>query len=252
MTAYRAIFNFNSMYQREVLKELKTNGYQLIGYKGATGTNQITTGLPTWFSESFNRMGDLIEIEHEPTYKVYVYEQSELKQYKQIEVDFLSEECALGSVISLNNDGSFTVLNNLAPKGSIQVIDNRDKDGKRIIVGLASKIMGKYTPFCAFYSSAQESINIEPNNKICLFTCQTFIGTGTVIQNLMGMGCSFEFCSTETSYNLEMTRLPWGIQQSDLKNNVFVKFPNQDLRRILNTKSPEVDSFYKKRYLSIV
>lgn len=252
MTEYRTIFDFDLTQQDEILKELQTYGYQLIGYKGATGTNQITSGLPTWFSESFIEMVGQIEIDHEPVYKVYAYEESDLEQYRQIEMDFLSEECALGSKISLNKDGSFSILNDSAPKGCIQLIDNRPTGCKRIIVGLASKIIGRYAPFCAFYSSSQEIINMEPNDRICLFTSQTNISAGTVIKNLLGMGCSFEFSSSEKFYNLEMTRMPWGIKQTKPKDKVILRYPNQVLSRILNTNTHKLDSYYQKNELLMI
>ncbi len=240
-TVYRAIFDFGLTEQDEILKDLQTGGYHLCGYKGATGTNQITSGLPTWFSESFIEMVGLIEIEHEPVYKVYVYEESELKQYQQIEMNYLSDEYALGSIISLNKDGGFSIISSSAPKGCIQLIDNRQDGSKKIIIGLASKIIGRYAPFCAFYSSSQEVITMKPNNQICLFSSQTHIIAGTVIRNLLGMGCSFEFKSTDKFYQLEMTRLPWGIKQATPDDQITTRFPNEILGRLLNTNSSQFD-----------
>jgi len=244
-TIYRAIFNFGLPKQNKILKEMYTHGYHLIGYKGATGTNQISEGLPTWFSRSFMELLNTNEIIHEPVYKVYVYEENDMNQYVQIKMDYLSEECDLGSSVSFNSQGEFSIQKDSAPEGCIQLIDNRPSGSKRIIVGLASKIMDQFSPFCAF-SSSKEIITMEPNNKICLYTAQTSLIEGTIIRNLLGMGSSFEFDSNNNQYELELTRMPWGIAQTDYNEKINIQFPNQDLSHILNTNFSDLDFEYKQ------
>lgn len=234
-TIYKTVFDFGSLEQYKILQELQLNGYKLMGYKGASGPNQITSGLPTWFSESFTKMYGQIEIDCEPLYRVYVYEESEIRTYTSIEMQILSDEYPLGTALILNPDGSFSVQREGTPKGTITVLNNRPIGSKNITIGLASKIMGQYAPFCAFSSVAQDTVYMKPNDKICLFTAQTNIVAGSVVKNLTGLGCSFEFNPAEAQYDLKMTRMPWGIKRSDPEKNVNIKYPNQSLIQFLNT-----------------
>lgn len=233
-TEYNAIFNFEYPPQLEILEELQINGYKLLAYKGATGSNQIKSGLPTWSSESFIEMFGRIEIDHQPLYKVYVYEENDLDEYSLIEMQFQSDICPLGTIIQLNPDYSFSLISENGNKDSIKLIDNRPYDSKKITVGLASMIIGKFSPFCAFELCAQGEVIMKPNNKICLFTAQTDICRNQIVQNLTGMGCTFEFDEMHKQFNLKMTRMPWGISQDLPDKNFKLRFPNQPISSILN------------------
>ena len=231
---YKAVFDFGYPAQYEILGELQANGYKLMGYKGATGTNQIKCGLPTWFSESFVEMFGLIEIDHRPLYKVYVYEESQLDEFSEVEMDFQSDVYPLGTTLQLNTDFSFSVIDEKSPAGTITLIDNRHHESKTIIVGLASLIIGRFSPFCAFKSIAQNKVSMKPNNKICLFTAQTDIKSKQIIQNLTGMGCTFEFNDSQKQIALKVTRMPWGITEANSKMSLKMRFPNQPISKILN------------------
>lgn len=233
-TEYDAIFDFGYPSQFEILEELQINGYKLLGYKGATGTNQIKCGLPTWFSESFIEMFGRVEIDHRPLYKIYVFEENNLDEYSVIEMQFQSDICPLGSIIQLNPDYSFSLINKNGDIDSISLIDNRPIGSKNITVGLASTIIGKFSPFCAFKSTAQSEVKMKPNNKICLFAAQTDITRNQVVKNQTGMGCTFEFDDMHKQLNLKMTRMPWGISQDIPDSNFKLRFPNQPISSILN------------------
>ncbi len=66
MTTFTIEFDFNSADQKAVLKELQTQGYNLLAYKGAVGPNQLTTGVPTWFAVPFGTMFGLVDIDYQP------------------------------------------------------------------------------------------------------------------------------------------------------------------------------------------
>jgi len=233
-TIYKAAFDFGSLEQYQILQELQFNGYKLMGYKGASGPNQITCGLPTWFSESFTKMYGQIEIDCEPLYRVYVFEETDVRTYTTIEMQILSDEYPLGTALVLNSDGSFSVQEGSAPKGTITVLNDRPTGSKNITIGLASKILDQYAPFCAFNSIAQDTVCMRPNDKICLFIAQTNIAEGSMVKNLTGLGCTFEFNSSDVQYNLKMTRMPWGITHTDPEKSVNTKYPNQSLNQFLN------------------
>ena len=233
-TEYKAVFDFGFPAQYEILGELQENGYKLMGYKGATGTNQVKCGLPTWFSESFIEMYGLIEIDHRPLYRVYVHEESQVDEYSEVEMHFQSDVYPLGTTLQLNADHSFSVIDEKSPTETITLVDNRHHESKNIIVGLASFIIGRFSPFCAFISIAQEKVNMKPNNKICLFTAQTDIKPRQIIQNLTGMGCTFEFNDSQKQIALKVTQMPWGITKANSKMSLKMRFPNQPISKILN------------------
>ena len=52
-TIFSIDFDFGSADQRTILDYLQKNNYKLFGYKGASGPNQVSAGLPTWFAEPF-------------------------------------------------------------------------------------------------------------------------------------------------------------------------------------------------------
>ena len=55
-TIFKIDFDFTSNEQKTILEYLQANNFKLMGYKGATGPNQVSAGLPTWFSEPYIEM----------------------------------------------------------------------------------------------------------------------------------------------------------------------------------------------------
>lgn len=73
-TVYEMGFDFTSAEQRKILEYLQKNNYQLIAYKGASGPNQVSAGLPTWFSVPFGNMFGKVTIDYTPLYKLPKYD----------------------------------------------------------------------------------------------------------------------------------------------------------------------------------
>lgn len=184
MTTFSMDFDFTSAEQKKVLTYLQANNYQLLGFKGAKGPNQLAVGVPTWFSVPFGNIFGTVAIDYEPKYKVYVFNKSQIAAYTTIEMQALSSEIALGNGLVFNADGTFTAGTNPVPPGSIALTNNRPAGTPNVTVGLAGLINTpagqQYLPFCAFTLTPQGSINMTPQETIALFAAQVNLQSGNV------------------------------------------------------------------------
>ena len=208
MTTFNMNFDFTSSEQRDVLQYLQENNYQLLGYKGAKGPNQVTAGVPTWFVVPFGYIFGKVNIDYTPKYKVYVYNKANIAAYETIRMQVLSGEIPLGKGLIFNPDGSFSAGTTSVPAASIMLINNRPSGTPNITVGLAGLVNlptgSIYLPFCAFTLTPQASINMTPMETICLFAARTNLQSGNVQAMAAAPGCSFSFSSSIVSYDLEI------------------------------------------------
>ena len=61
-TKFKIDFDFKSAEQKTILEYLQANKFKLMGYKGATGPNQVSAGVPTWFVEPYIEMFGRVKI----------------------------------------------------------------------------------------------------------------------------------------------------------------------------------------------
>ncbi|KFF05316.1 hypothetical protein IW19_07125 [Flavobacterium reichenbachii] len=203
-------FDFTSAGQKDILTYLQKNNYQLFGYKGASGPNQISSGLPTWFAVPYIEIFGNMEIDYEPLYKVYVFNKAVIGANTTIKMEILSIELPLGSAVQFNPNGTFTVIGDAKP-GTISIFNNRPAGTTNVTVGLAAKVYGSYAPFCAFTSTPQGTVSMEPNEKVVLFAAQTNLVSGSVVGNATSPGCTFMFNASSIDYELEMIPSTYGI-----------------------------------------
>ena len=235
-TVYVIDFDFTSADQRTILSYLQVNNYSLMGYKGATGTNQISSGLPTWFAMPYAQMFGNVEIDYEPIYKVYVYNQANIATNTTIQMQCLSMEIPLGTAVQFNQDGTFSVVGSANP-GTITVLNNRPAGTSNITFGLAAKVNGSYAPFCAFTATPQGSVSMQPNEKVCLFAAQTHTMSGTVVGSAVASGCTFQFSASNKEYDLQMIASTYGMTNVPGSSPVTQIYPGTSLTQLLNTPS---------------
>jgi hypothetical protein len=209
-TIFTMNFDFTSAGQKDILKYLQNNNYQLFGYKGASGPNQISSGLPTWFAVPYLEIFGSMEIDYEPLYKVYVFNKAVIGANTTIKMEALSIELPLGSAVQFNSDGTFTIIGDAKP-GTISIFNNRPAGTTNVTVGLAAKVNSTYAPFCAFTSTPQGTVSMEPNEKVVLFAAQTNLVSGSVVGNATSPGCTFMFNASSIDYELEMIPSTYGI-----------------------------------------
>lgn len=209
-TIFTMNFDFTSASQKAILSYLQDNNYKLFGYKGASGPNQISSGLPTWFAVPYIEMFGNVEIDYEPLYKVYVFNKAVIGANTTIKMEVLSIELPLGTAVQFNPDGSFSTIGSAKP-GTISILNNRPAGTTNVTVGLAAKVNGVYSPFCAFTSTPQSTVSMEPNEKVVLFAAQTNLVSGSVIGNATAPGCTFMFNASSINYDLEMIPSTYGI-----------------------------------------
>lgn len=212
-TVYTIGFDFTSQSQKTILQYLQANGYSLFGYKGATGPNQVSAGLPTWFKVPYSGVFGSVEIDYEPLYKVYVFNQATIGANTTIKMQAMSIEVPLGTALQFNPDGSFSQMGT-APDGMITVLNSRPAGTDNVTIGLAAMVDGAYQPFCAFTCTPQGSVSMAPNEKVCLFAAQTNLQSGSVVGNMTAPGCTFEFNSGSVNYNLQMIDSTYGIESA--------------------------------------
>ena len=198
-------FDFSSSDEQEILQYLQNNGYQLIAYRGATGSAQVTAGLPTWFTIPFLNIFGIFRVSYTPIYKIYVFNQAEVAANTIIEMQALSSETELGSAFNFTQSGQFT-SNGTAPRGTITLTNLRPAGTPNVTVGLAGLVNSpsgsQYLPFCAFTLTPQGSITMAPTETVAMMAAQVDLQSGNVQANASAPGCSFTFDSSNLAYDL--------------------------------------------------
>lgn len=210
MTTFDINFDFSSTSeQQQVLQQLQAAGYSLLGYKGAEGPNQLTTGVPTWFSVPFADMFGIVDIDYTPTYKIYVYNKDQIAADTTIQMQALSSAMPLGNALTFQQDGSF-VSGGVSgvPADSLGLFNNRPSTTSPVTVGLAGLVNlptgTQYLPFCAFTLPSQNSIIMKPLETILLVAAQRNIQSGNVQASVSAPGCTFEFSASAIEYDLKI------------------------------------------------
>ncbi|WP_339138345.1 MAG: hypothetical protein WGN25_08780 [Candidatus Electrothrix sp. GW3-4] len=198
---YSIHFDFRQKEQKRILEYMQQRGYKLLGFKGAEGDGQVA-GIPVWFSVPYIRMAGEVRNVYQSLYKVY-YVDSSTASDKAIRMTALSEVVELGSKVTLQKDGHFTVEPG-GPENAILFINNRAVDSGTITVGLASLINGSYAPFCAFKAVPQKPLHMAPNDKICLFAVPTVTRAGSVAAQAVTEGALFELDAPHNCLHLKM------------------------------------------------
>ncbi|MCI5125117.1 MAG: hypothetical protein D3925_11745 [Candidatus Electrothrix sp. AR5] len=212
---YSINFDSRKREQKRILEYMQQRGYKLLGFKGAKSDGQVA-GIPVWFSVPYIRMAGEVENIYQSLYKVY-YVDSSMPSDKSISMTALSEVVELGSKVTLQEDGSFSVESG-GPENAILLINNRAADSGTITAGLASLVNGNYAPFCAFKVVPQKPLRMEPNDKICLFAVPTVIRAGSVAAQAVSEGTLFELDAPHNCLRLEMKQegegfnpVSWGL-----------------------------------------
>lgn len=232
-TIFSTVFDFTSEEQKEILRYLQVNNYKLLGYKGASGPNQVSSGVPTWFSMPFANMFGQLEIDYEPRYKVYIFNKEDITVNTTIMMHALSDEVPLGTNVVFNTDASFR-SDSVGSEGVITVYNSRPAGTSPITIGLAVKVMGQFLPFCAFTCAPQGTVSIRPDAKTALFAAQSNMTSGSVADHIINPGCSFMWNAENLMYDLQMIPETYGIENVPGKALVEPVSPGSSLVQIFN------------------
>lgn len=233
-------FDFNSADQKAVLTSLQAQGYNLLAYKGAVGPNQLTTGVPTWFSVPFGSMFGLVDIDYTPQYKLYVTTQGNIAANTTIQMQSISTALPLGSAQTFNSDGSFVsggVQN--VPVDSLGLFNNRPAGTPPLTVGLAGLVNtptgNNYLPFCAFTLNPQNSIMMKPLETILLVAAQQSLQSGNVQASVSAPGCTFSFSASAIEYDLQVLASTFAITNLPSTPSVLPVSSGSTIGTIVNT-----------------
>lgn len=240
MTTFTMEFDFNSADQKAVLTSLQAQGYSLLAYKGAVGPNQLTAGVPTWFSVPFGTMFGLVDINYTPLYKLYVTTQGNIAANTTIVMQSISSALPLGSAQTFNSDGSFVsggVQN--VPVDSLGLFNNRPAGTPPLTVGLAGLVNtpsgSQYLPFCAFTLNPQGSIMMKPLETILLVAAQQNLQSGNVQANVSAPGCTFAFSASTIEYDLQVMASTYAITNIPGTPSVLPVSSGSTIGTIVNT-----------------
>lgn len=226
MTTYTIEFNFENSEQQAVLAALQAQGYNLLAYKGAVGPNQLTTGVPTWFSVPYGDQFGIVDIYYKPKYKLYVSTQADIAANTTILMKSLSRPLELGIAQTFNSDGTFVSggVSNV-PADSLGLFNNRPAGTPALTVGLAGLVTTpsggeQYLPFCAFTLNPQGSIMMKPLETILLVAAQQSLESGNVQASVSAPGCTFSFSASVGKYDMQV--LPSTFAITNLKGKPSV------------------------------
>ncbi|MCI5223779.1 MAG: hypothetical protein D3924_14180 [Candidatus Electrothrix sp. AR4] len=232
---YSINFDFRNKKQKRILEYMQQRGYKLLGFKGAEGDCQ-TAGLPVWFSVPYIKMSGEVKNEYKPLYKVY-YTDSPIGTDTVIHMNALSEEIQLGTKVTLHKDGTFSTESG-APEDTVSFKNNQSVETDKITVGLAALVNGEYAPFCAFTVAPQQSLNMVPNEKICLFAVPTILRAGNVTGSVVSSGCLFEFDTPDTKIHLQMNPSSDGFDAVSNGLPVAEVHSGESLMQLMNSHTP--------------
>lgn len=241
MTTFTMEFDFNSADQKAVLSELQLQKFNLLAYKGAVGPNQLTVGVPTWFSVPFGSIFGLVDIDYTPKYKLYVTTQGDIAANTTINMQSISTELPLGSAQTFNADGSFVsggVQN--VPVDSLGLFNNRQSGTPPLTVGLAGLVTtptgSNYLPFCAFTLNPQNSIMMTPLETILMVAAQQNLQSGNVQANVSAPGCTFVFSAATIEYDLQVLASTYAITNLPGTPSVLPVSSGSTIGTIVNTR----------------
>ena len=198
---YSINFDFRNKAQKRILEYMQLRGYKLLGFKGAESDGQLA-GIPVWFAVPYIRMTGEVKNVYQSLYKVY-YVDSSTPSDKSIRMTALSEVVELGSKVTLEEDGTFSVEPG-GPANTILFINNRAADSETITAGLASLVNGEYAPFCAFKVAPRTPLHMKPNDKVSLFALPTVARAGSITAQAVSEGALFELNGSHNRLCLEM------------------------------------------------
>lgn len=214
MTTFSIDFDFTSADQKAILAQLQSQGYNLLGYKGATGPNQVTAGVPTWFSVPFTSIFGTVDIDYTPLYQIYVFNQANIAANTVISMSASSAPTELGNALTFNPDGSFVSggVSNV-PAASLGLMNN---SANTVTVGLAGLVnlpggASRYQPFCAFTLNPSNSIIMTPLETILLVASRSNLQSGNVQAAVSAPGCTFAFSNSTIEYDLQMVANSYAI-----------------------------------------
>ncbi|MFA6052444.1 MAG: hypothetical protein WC762_07615 [Methylobacter sp.] len=241
MTTFDINFDFSTTSeQQQILSQLQAAGYSLLGYKGAEGPNQLTVGVPTWFSVPFGNMFGIVDIDYTPTYKIYVYNKSEIAANTTIQMQSISSAMPLGNALTFQQDGAFVSggVDNV-PADSLALFNNRPGTTSNLTVGLAGLVNlptgSQYLPFCAFTLPPQNSIVMKPLETILLVAAQRSLQSGNVQASVSAPGCTFSFSASAQTYDLQITSNTYAITNVPGTTSVMPVSSGSTIGTIINT-----------------
>jgi hypothetical protein len=241
MTTFTIEFDFNSADQKAVLSALQAQGYNLLAYKGAVGPNQLTAGVPTWFSVPFGTMFGLVDIDYEPKYKLYVTTQGNIAADTTIQMQSISTALSLGSAQTFNSDGSFVsggVAN--VPADSLGLFNNRpagtpDCWPRRPCQHAFGR--GPVPAVLCIYPEPQGSIMMKPLETILLVAAQQNLKSGNVQASVSAPGCTFAFSANIIEYDLQVLPSTYAITNQGGKPSVSPVSSGSTIGTIVNSGS---------------
>ncbi|GEO37662.1 hypothetical protein SAE02_18100 [Skermanella aerolata] len=213
-TNFTMQFDFTSSDEQAVLTNLQELNYSLVGYLGASGTGQITAGVPTWFTVPYTQVFGTETITYTPTYQVYTTSQSPIAQGTVINMQAVSPVTGLGQGFTFAQNGSWTYgmpAGTVVPANSVGLFNGTTQT---LTVGLSApaafNASNSYTPFCAFTLPAQNTIFMTPNQSVMLVNAITNAVSGSVQSAIAAPGASFSFNSS-AQYFLDVMAGTYGI-----------------------------------------
>lgn len=206
-TPFSMSFDFTSAANQQILAQLQQGNFQLLAYRGATGPNQVSAGLPTWFAVSFGDIFGKVDINYIPKFKIYAFNQATIAANTTIQMQSLSDEVQLGTALNFTATGAFTSAGSSAPQ-TLTLVNQRPAGSPNITVGLAGEINlpsgSVFLPFCAFTLAPLNSITMAPTENVALMAAQVGLQSGNVQANASAPGCSFSFDDTTDAYDLQV------------------------------------------------
>ena len=208
-TSFTMQFDFTQDPELTVLAQLQKLNYSLVAYLGASGTGQITVGVPTWFTVPYSDVFGKETITYTPSYQVYVSTQSTIAQGTVITMNSQSPTTGLGQGFTFGQNGSWSYglpAGTVIPPDSVGLFNGNSRE---LTIGLAAPAAlnggnAAFTPFCAFTVPPQNTIFMTPNQTVMLVNAITACTLPEETAVIGAPGASFSFLDSP-QYFLDVT-----------------------------------------------
>ncbi|WNJ17091.1 hypothetical protein [Pontibacter sp. G13] len=168
-----------------------TENRYLIGFRGAIGTPQITSGLPVWCAVPLENESPIELSGSGSSFRLYLAEQMP-QSGGNVQPKLISEPIELGIRYELTPSGKFVSVGT-CEAGTVELLDTRLPDALPMVVGLTADIQGNDHPFCAFQSEPGTCVEIEPTDKVFFAITPTPWAIGQWMDRIPFSGCTWDF-----------------------------------------------------------
>jgi hypothetical protein len=189
--------------------------------------------VPTWFSLKPKDWSSNIDIIYQPTYSVFYHKFIQINDNTIIRTGTQTEAIPLGTKVKLNTNNRLEITERGQGAGPIQVT-NKSEAGNVLLglTGPSEAHVDDNAPFAVFTVAPQNTLTMEPIEKVLIFLAARDIQQGCVRSSTFAPGVLIDLSKIDTADNptvkLLLNRADNGLKGADTKSAKFLEPINSE------------------------